>query len=254
MKVYLDAGHGGKDSGAVGNGETEANNALTLALKVNEEMNKRGHVTMMSRMSDVYPPSNSASQSESLNYRAESANNFGADVFISFHMNAYDDTSANGIEVLYGRNSSRKSRDIAAKMCDAIATVGFRNRGSKKQGATVLEKTTMPAVTLENGFITNIGDLNTYKNNIISIANIICDVLESFFGKGNVPEKPTTPTEPQPSNVATVIYRTYFNTQQNTIGEGENVTVIENENGSDFVRVQRSNGEIGVIIRKALKL
>lgn len=253
MKAYLDAGHGGKDTGAIGvNNESESNNVLYLAKKVNEELNRRGHVTRMSRMSDTYPPSNYVSQSESLNWRAEDANNFDADVYISFHMNSYKDSSANGIEVLYGRNASQTSKDLASYMCNSLAGIGFKKRGAKEQGATVLEKTNMPAITLENGFITNAHDLELYKNNQQAFTNIICDVLEIFFGKGNV--VPSPEPEPEPEETATLIYTTYFNTQQITIKAGEKVTIVENEKGSDFIRVKRSNGEIGVVIRKAVNL
>lgn len=253
MKAYLDPGHGGKDSGAIGYGESESNNVLYLAKLVNSELNRRGHVTMMSRMTDVYPPSNSASQSESLNYRVESANDFGADVFLSFHMNSYQTASANGIEVLYGRNASQISKNLALYMVNSLAGIGFNNRGAKQQGATVLEKTDMPAITLENGFITNYNDLMLYKNNQQAFVNIICDVLEIFFGKGNAPEQPEQP-EPEPEETATMIYTTYFNTEQITIKAGEKVAIVKNEKGSDFIRVKRSNGEVGVVIRKAVKL
>ena len=254
MKAYLDAGHGGKDTGAIGvNNESESNNVLYLAKKVNEELNRRGHVTRMSRMSDTYPPTNYASQSESLIWRAEDANNFEADVYLSFHMNSYKDSSANGIEVLYGRNASQTSKDLASYMCNSLAGIGFKNRGAKEKGATVLEESNMPAVTLENGFITNYNDLMLYKNNQQAFVNIICDVLEIFFGKGNAPEQPEQP-EPEPEETVTMLYTTYFNTQQTTIPAGEKVTIVENEKGSDFVRVKRSNGEVGVVIRKAVNL
>lgn len=253
MKAYLDAGHGGKDTGAIGvNNESESNNVLYLAKKVNEELNRRGHVTRMSRMSDTYPPTNYASQSESLIWRAEDANNFDADVYLSFHMNSYKDSSANGIEVLYGRNASQTSKDLASYMCNSLAGIGFKNRGAKEKGATVLEESNMPAVTLENGFITNAHDLELYKNNQQAFTNIICDVLEIFFGKGNV--VPSPEPEPEPDETATIAYQTYFNTEQKTIPQGEIVSIVENEKGSDFIRVKRSNGEIGVVIRKAVVL
>ena len=77
-------------------------------------------------------------------------------------------------------------------------------------------------------------------------------MLEIFFGKGNV--TPTPEPEPEPDETATIVYQTYFNTEQKTILQGEKVTIVENEKGSDFIRVKRSNGEIGVVIRKAVVL
>ena len=105
MKICIDAGHGGSDSGAVGvKGRLEKSDNLEFALTLEVELRSRGHKTLLTRMGDVYP---------SLDERVKKANEWGADVFVSLHRNAFDDSGANGGEVLYGTNASRTSIKLA---------------------------------------------------------------------------------------------------------------------------------------------
>lgn len=80
-KIVIDAGHGGKDSGAVGNGLYEKNITLILAKYVQSylEDNYTGHEVKLTRSTDVFVE---------LSERANIANKFDADVFISNHVNA----------------------------------------------------------------------------------------------------------------------------------------------------------------------
>lgn len=174
MKIYLDAGHGAVDSGAVGvGGRLEKADNLNLALKLAELFKSHGHTVKLSRNSDTYP---------SLKQRADEANSFGADLFLSLHRNSAQ-ASANGVEVLYCPNASAKSKSLATRLSNAVSeAVGFRNRGAKCQRAYVLEKTKMPAVTLESGFVTNADDNAKYDNNIIKLVSAVVNNVEDEFG------------------------------------------------------------------------
>ena len=88
-KVFLDAGHGGKDPGALGNGLKEKDINLSVTLKVGNILKNHGVNVGYSRTTDVFLE---------LADRASKANNFGADVFVSIHCNAFDDPSAKGVE------------------------------------------------------------------------------------------------------------------------------------------------------------
>ena len=86
MKLVIDAGHGGYDSGAVGNGLVEKNLTLQIARRVRDILTVNYPITIkMTRDSDVFI---------SLSERANIANAFGADYFISFHINS------GGVQVL----------------------------------------------------------------------------------------------------------------------------------------------------------
>lgn len=80
VKVFIDAGHGGSDPGAVGNGLKEKDITLILAKRVETLLKDFQNVqTKMSRTDDTYP---------SLSERTNDANSWGADYFMSFHINA----------------------------------------------------------------------------------------------------------------------------------------------------------------------
>ena len=93
-RVVIDAGHGGRDPGAAGPGGTEADLVLDLALR----LEKRLHATqpelevVLTRRADEYLP---------LEARTTLANRVGADLFLSIHANASEDTSTRGIETYY---------------------------------------------------------------------------------------------------------------------------------------------------------
>lgn len=174
MKIYLDAGHGSADSGAVGlGGRLEKTDNLSLAVKLAELFKLRGHSVKLSRSQDTYP---------SLKQRADEANAFCADLFISLHRNSAQ-PSANGVEVLYCPNASAKSKSLASSISKAISDeCGFRNRGAKCQGAYVLSHTKMPAVTIESGFITNAEDNAKYDKYNDELASAVIAAAENEFG------------------------------------------------------------------------
>ena len=230
MKVCIDAGHGGNDSGAVGvNGRLEKNDNLKLALALDAELRARGHNVLMTRIGDVYP---------SLDERAKKANDWGADVFVSLHRNSYTDAKANGSEVLYGTNASRTSIKLAETVNEKINTAaGFTNRGAKRQGATVLNKTKMPAITIEAGFITNALDNSKFDSFFVKIVKAIADGIEESFG--------IEPMETDPFayeiNGAAPLWR--------YVGEGKKGTVvtldaypIAPEPAGVFARIKDENG------------
>ena len=87
------------------------------------------------------------------------ANEWGADYFISLHTNASDNAAATGSEAFAFSRPSR-AFTLAGDILEGLnRTTGLRNRGAQvRTNLYVLRKTTMPAVLVELGFITNPGD------------------------------------------------------------------------------------------------
>ena len=76
-RVYIDPGHGGSDSGAVGNGLLEKDLTLSIALQMRDHLKANWNVDIrMSRTGDT---------TRSLAYRSSDANSWGADLFVSVH-------------------------------------------------------------------------------------------------------------------------------------------------------------------------
>lgn len=141
--ICVDAGHGGNDSGAVGNGVKEKDIVLKISKKVGELLEKQGFKVIYTRMSDKYV---------NLGERCRIANTNNADLFISIHINSAQSTQANGTETLCYSKSS--FAEIIQK--HLISKLKLKDRGVKeRRDLFVLNGTRMPAVLIEFGFLSN---------------------------------------------------------------------------------------------------
>lgn len=152
--LLLDAGHGGKDPGTSGNGMQEKNLTLTIAQKIEQELQGSGIKVYMTRDSDVYPENST---------RAQTANDI-ADLMVSIHINSGPET-ANGTESLYQVHANDSSSRLTSKQlaeilqASMISGTGNTNRGVKlRTDLLILNRTTVPSAIVEVIFITNTGD------------------------------------------------------------------------------------------------
>ncbi|MBK2001043.1 N-acetylmuramoyl-L-alanine amidase family protein [Campylobacter molothri] len=112
--IVIDAGHGGKDSGALGNKQgtlKEKNVVLSTALKLGNELKKRGYRVLYTRSTDQFI---------NLRDRTKFANDKRADLFISVHANAAPNAkkakSAEGVETFFlSPARSERSKKAAEK-------------------------------------------------------------------------------------------------------------------------------------------
>lgn len=143
-KIWIDAGHGGKDSGAVGNGLVEKDWVLTVAKQIQNELMKAGFEVGMTRTNDTF---------YELSDRAKKANSFKADLFISIHFNAgggkgYEDYIYTSVPF----RTIEIQNILHKNIINQVTKYGIRNRGMKRADFAVLRKTTMDAILLEAGF------------------------------------------------------------------------------------------------------
>ena len=177
-KVFIDAGHGGTDPGALGYGYRESDLNLQVAKKVESKLKSKGIDVKMSRSSDIF---------YSLSERAEMANDYGADAFVSIHQNSAEAKSANGIETYYNRNKEEDkplSNDIQKQV---ISQTGAKNRRVKNANFTVLVKSEMISALVECGFITNESEVKKLSDPSYQdkLATGIADGIEEYL-KSNV--------------------------------------------------------------------
>lgn len=154
-KIFIDAGHGGTDPGAIGNNLNEKDLTLSLSLKQKSLLENAGYTVLLSRSTDTSVP---------LQERTDAANNWGADLFISNHVNACGTSTVRGVEVWHSL-IKESSYSYAERVCNALAEIFDRNRGAKARLNTdgldylhVLRESNMPAILIEHGFITNTSD------------------------------------------------------------------------------------------------
>lgn len=147
-KVFLSAGHGGTDPGAVAFGMKEKDINLNIMLACNEVLIKHGITTVLSRTKDENDP---------VAQEVKEANASKADLAVSFHTNA---GGGDGSESIYcpGSIKGKKMADLCEKHVKAI---GQNSRGVKERNNLHFVKATkMPAVICECAFIDNDKDNN----------------------------------------------------------------------------------------------
>ncbi|WP_104733662.1 N-acetylmuramoyl-L-alanine amidase [Hanstruepera ponticola] len=192
--VVLDAGHGGKDPGNLGNGYKEKSIALNIVLEVGKELEKNSDIKVIyTRKTDVFIE---------LRERAAIANKADADLFVSVHCDAFTNNAYGAGTFVLGLHKSQANFEIAKKENEVIflednykeTYAGFdpsspesligmtlmqeeyldqsillatlvqnnftnklkrKNRSVKQAGFWVLHNTYMPSVLIETGFLTN---------------------------------------------------------------------------------------------------
>ncbi|QGH74242.1 endolysin [Bacillus phage vB_Bpu_PumA2] len=146
--VVIDAGHGGKDSGASEGGVYEKNVTLQIVKLIKEELVNYDVKTVYTRLSDVYP---------SLSERCTISNTNKADLFLSVHVNSAANKTANGYETLVylGYGKSKQGQIFHKHLSTVNKAYGKSDRGIKQQNVQVLRSTKAPAVLTENLFVSN---------------------------------------------------------------------------------------------------
>ena len=177
VSIMLDAGHGGRDPGAVYNGRQEKDDVLKLVLAIGEILQNNGIDVEYTRTTDIY---------ETPFQKATEANDAGVDFFISIHRNS--SPLANqymGVESLI-YNLSGIKYEMAENINAQLETVGFKDLGVKaRPNLVVLRRTKMPAILVEVGFINSDSDNTIFDKNFSDIAQAIADgILDTLEEKG----------------------------------------------------------------------
>jgi N-acetylmuramoyl-L-alanine amidase CwlD len=175
-KLFIDPGHGGRDPGAIGvSGVYEKDLCLSISHKLKVEFANYGIEIMMSREDD---------RTLTLSERAEMANEWKADAFVSIHMNSFWDPKPNGIETYHMAGNAGGQRLATNVQNRLIQDTQAFNRGVKTANFVVLRETQMPAILIECGFISNPAEESKLRadwyQNIIAAA--IGEGIKQYFG------------------------------------------------------------------------
>lgn len=148
-KIYIDAGHGGTDPGAVGFGAKEAAVNLAVAECLQTELTRQGVSVKMSRTTDA---------TKSLTARCSEANTWGADIVVSIHCNAYTDASASGTETWIYKKGGKAEKIAKKVQPNLVSAFGTKNRGVKEGNLAMVRDTKAPAILCELAFLANKAD------------------------------------------------------------------------------------------------
>ena len=180
-KIVVDAGHGAPDGGAVSSdGVEEAGLNLEIAEKLRDALEDEGFVVIMTREDEnnIADTDKQKSlremKSSDLNNRVNIANNSGADIMISIHMNKFEGGSSWGWQTFYSRNSDEGKR--LATLVQSSIQINI-DRVNKRvalsiEGIKIVDKTNIPVIIVECGFLSNTEDLRLlqteeYQNKIV---------------------------------------------------------------------------------------
>ncbi|SIQ20451.1 N-acetylmuramoyl-L-alanine amidase family protein [Maribacter ulvicola] len=184
--IVIDPGHGGIDSGAIGiNNIQEKGLVLNIAeeiLKLNKSLFDNELDIYLTRYTDTLI---------SLSDRSRLAKRLNADVFVSLHCNA-SQNSSRGIEV-YVHNSENPNNKTAIAFGVSILTestqkLGFEKRGVKVANFQVLRETILhcPSVLVEMGFMTNTDEADYFleAKNIKAMALAVLIGITNYLNTG----------------------------------------------------------------------
>lgn len=163
-KVFLGVGHGGTDSGAIGNGFKEKDLNLSIALACNDVLVAHGITVMMSRTKD---------ENDSISEEINECNNFKPDLAVDIHNNA---GGGDGAECFY-HHAGGKGKILAENVLAEIVKTGQNSRGVKtrtnssgKDYYAFIRETSAPAVIVECAFIDNSADIKIIDTHTEQVA------------------------------------------------------------------------------------
>jgi N-acetylmuramoyl-L-alanine amidase len=185
-KIFLDAGHGGKDGGASGGGLKESNLTLEIAKETRDILINEyaGAEVQLSRNTDTYL---------TLEQRTVAANKWGADVLVSIHINAAEAESANGFETYVYTKVGSDTKALQNVLHRAILRrIGMTDRGQKAANFHMVRESKMNAVLTECGFISNRSDNAKMKQDSwkSEVARGHAEGIAEFIGLNKKAEKP----------------------------------------------------------------
>jgi len=180
--IVLDPGHGGQNIGARSKSPfcEEKRLCLQTARIVKKYLDQLGYHVVMTRNTDAFI---------SLAKRVEIASQAGSSAFVSLHYNSSRNPIAKGVEVFFFDGKEKTPRVAASKkLADAVLPRIIRrtqavSRGVKKGNFYVIRETTMPAILVEGGFITNPQERSFLKTHehLDKIARGIADGIDHYF-------------------------------------------------------------------------
>lgn len=172
-RIILDAGHGGRDGGAVYEERIEKDDNLAMTLEVGRILEEMGFEVVYTRQEDIY---------QAPFRKATIANEMGGDLFVSIHRNSSGTPNRyQGIETLI-YSAGGFPEEVAEDINEQLEEVGYINLGvEERPGLIVLNSTQMPAVLVEVGFINSDADNELFSTRFEETARAIANGIAQAF-------------------------------------------------------------------------
>lgn len=182
--IVLDAGHGGKDAGAINNKVIEKDLNLILVKKLEKELISKGATVYLTRNEDKDLSTTNVNRKRSDLYnRAKYINNISPNMYISIHLNSVTSSNWRGLQVFY-TTKNKENKEIAATITNNLKNKISNVREMKKDNTYYMYKyINSPGVLIEAGFISNTNEnylLRTeeYQDKLVKQ---IADSIEKYY-------------------------------------------------------------------------
>lgn len=186
--IMVDAGHGGRDSGTYYGDILEKDINLEIAKELEKELTKYGTIVYMTRKRDVDLSSiyDSAKKRGDLYRRLLLIKEKKCDLYISIHINWYDDNTLRGAEVLYN-SINKENKVLAHSIMNRFKKELDSNRNIKTTDLYMYRNTTTPGVLVECGYLSNPTERKLLQKEEYQkrLAKTITKGIIDFMKKGN---------------------------------------------------------------------
>lgn len=157
--IVIDAGHGGRDGGAVGKTTetTESYLNLQFSLKLKSVCEEYGFKVVLTRkdMNGLYSAFASNKKRSEMEKRMEIIESANPDLVVSIHMNSFSNSSARGAQVFYAENFP-ENEEFAQTVQDALnEKIPNAKKTAKSSDFYVINTTSKPSILVECGFLSN---------------------------------------------------------------------------------------------------
>lgn len=157
--VAIDPGHGGNDPGKTVGDIYEKDINLKIAVKLKEELEKKGIQVVITRNTDtgLYSETDTNKKIADMKNRCRTINESNANILVSIHQNSYSSQEVKGAQVFFYENS--KEGEKLAGILQSVIKEKIDNENTRQHKANdsyyILLNVEMPAVIVECGFLTN---------------------------------------------------------------------------------------------------
>ena len=161
--ILIDPGHGGRDAGASANGAVEKDINLAVSKILKQYIENGGNIVFMTRETDTNTadpnrPPNVTQKKSDMRMRKEDIEKYKADIFVSIHMNKFEQSKYRGAQVFYD-DDNEENRVLAESIQNSLKEIlkDDNKRVPKATGDSifVLRDNKIPSVLIECGFLSN---------------------------------------------------------------------------------------------------
>lgn len=188
--IVIDAGHGEPDGGCVGKDNTKESELNLSVSKKLEQLLTENYTTIMTRTTESGIHSEKSKsiaekKRSDMNKRKEIKTSSNADIFVSIHMNKFEQEKYYGAQVIYDKTNEKAkllAEKIQEKLCE-IDETNHRKAMPCTSSVFLLKSSPIPSVIVECGFLSNSTELKKLKTDEyqLQIASAIKRGIDDYF-------------------------------------------------------------------------